>query len=198
MPKIPKRKSLAQTLRGKGVNLNPIVWIPKPEILLGANIPKPLHGVAPRVVLGVSWWNKEREKAYASTNYHCIACEVHKIKAKYVKHLEGHEVYAIDYLKGRSVYIETVPLCHFCHNYIHSGRLEALLNAGKIHHAKYTSIIQHGDSILAKSKLTKPIPYSGPFADWKDWRLVVNGNEYPPLYKTFEEWSRNMDKWNDE
>ena len=189
---------LAERLK-KALSKNVSVdWKPRPEILQCPQIPKPLHGVAPRVVLGQSWWNRERQAAYKSTNYHCIACEVHKSCAKGRQWLEGHEIYSIDYERGRSTYIETVPLCHYCHNFIHDGRLEALLDAGKIHHSKYVAIKLHGEEILLKHRLKPKEPHRGVCADWANWRLVIDGVEFPPLYKTFEEWLANMKKWNDE
>lgn len=36
----------------------------KPEILCQPNVPTPLHGMAPRVVFGESWWNMKRQAAY--------------------------------------------------------------------------------------------------------------------------------------
>lgn len=184
------KESLAERLRRlSSADPTERTWALRPEILLHPNIPKPLHEVAPRNILGASWWNKTRREAYRSTDYHCVACGVHKSVAKYRNWLEGHEVYRIDYLMGRAEYIETVPLCHFCHNYIHDGRLRWLLDTGKLHHGKYTQIIQHGDEVLRRFNLVHPEPYSGPFAEWADWRLVLFDKEYPPKYKTFEEWA---------
>ncbi len=130
-------------------------WHRRPEILLCPNIPKPMHGLAPRVIMGSSWWDKTRKEAYASTNRRCMACGVHKYKAKARKWLEGHELYQTDYRLGRLTYLETVPLCHFCHNYIHDGRLQMLLERGQIHHQKYAAIIQHGNRVLAEANLCK-------------------------------------------
>ncbi len=165
-----------------------VVWKQRPEVLLCPNIPKPMHGVAPRVVLGSVWWDNERQAAYRSTDYHCIACGIPKLLAEYHQWLEGHELYKINYKKGLMTYVETVPLCHFCHNFIHSGRLEALLEAGQIHHAKYRSIIQHGDRILKQAGLKRLEAYAGPFAEWGRWRLQIGKKKYPPLYKTEESW----------
>lgn len=172
-----------------------MVWKIRPEILLCPNVPKPLHTLAPRNILGQSWWNATRKAAYKSTNYRCQACGVSKLRAKYHQWLEGHELYHIDYARGRSVYVETVPLCHFCHNYIHDGRLEWLLRESKIHHHKYTSILQHGDEVLRGAGLTKlshaerdAAIANQPCAPWEEWRLVLFGEEYAPVFPTFEDW----------
>ena len=164
-------------------------WTVQPRILLCPQVPKPLHGVAPRVVLGNKWWNTTRKEAYRSTNYHCLACGISKHNAAYRQWLEAHEFYEIDYLLGRAEYIHTVPLCHLCHNYIHCGRLQSLLDKRLIPQGKYVAVIQHGNRILLEAKLKKEA-YNGPFAEWEDWRMVINGREYPPLYKTPEEWEK--------
>lgn len=179
--------SLGDELRGK-VESSKVEWKRRPEVLLHPNVPKPLHGLAPRVVLGQDWWDTVRRQAYRSTNYHCIACGVHRSMAVVSLHLEGHEVYSIDYLLGRATYVETVPLCHYCHSYIHSGRLRALVNTGKVALSKLRAVTAHGDNIIREAGLKHLEDYSGPTADWADWRLVVNGKEYEPLYKSYEEW----------
>jgi len=170
-----KKEDLNSVLRrGKALK-----WKLRPEVLQCGRIPEPLHGVAPRVVLGAKWWNATRQAAYKSTAYHCVACGVHKADARHRQWLEGHELYEVDYLLGTMTYLETVPLCHFCHNYIHSGRLAALLDEGKITHAKYTAIIQHGDAVLDAAGLRKPeIVVECVCPKAADWRLVINGKEY--------------------
>lgn len=185
--------SLGNYLRKNGVKetLQEPIPVPlRPEILMGPNTPKPMHGVAPRVVLGTKWWNEERNRAYKSTNYHCLTCGVHRSNAQRHKWLEGHEVYDVDYRAGRLIYVECVPLCHYCHNYIHSGRLQSLLEKGDISHQKFAAIVRHGDSIIKQSGLVKPLPYDGPFAEWSEWRLLVNGQEFSPLYKSLTEWEK--------
>lgn len=167
--------------RQKSVRVaRPLKWIRRPEILLLPPIPEPMHGMAPRVVLGASWWNRTRLAAYKSTDYHCVACGVFKTDAKSRKWLECHEVYDIDYLLGRMTYVCAVPLCHYCHNYCHPGRMKALLDKGEMTHAKYAGIIQHGDAVLRNARLRKkdkPTELSE-WAEAGDWRLVIDGVEY--------------------
>jgi len=163
------------------------VWKREPEVLLCGNVPKPMHGLAPRVVLGRKWWDQTRQAAYASTNNHCIACGVHKFRAMCRQWMEGHELYAVDYVNGRMKYLRTVPLCHYCHNYIHSGRLEAMLEKGEITHAKYAAIHQHGDAVLDDAGLEKE-EHQGLVAPWEKWRLVIGRKTYKPKFKTYEDW----------
>lgn len=167
----------------------------RPELLLDQRIPLPMYGMAPRIVLGQSWWNKERRAAYKSTNYHCLACGIHKNVAKSRQWMEGHERYKIQWYRGLMIYRETVPLCHYCHNYIHQGRLQWLLDTGKVHHQKYAAIIQHGDSVIRRAGLTKSHSTLdlSKVAKWEDWRLVVDGVEYPPLYRSEEEYLAQKD-----
>lgn len=166
------------------------VWVRRPEVLLGARVPQPMHGTAPRTVLGQKWWDAERRAAYQSTDFHCVACGVHKDLAACFRWLEAHETYVIDYAKGLMRYVEAVPLCHYCHNYIHAGRLQAMLDAGKIAHGKYAAVIQHGDRVLKQAGLTKIKPYSGPFAAWGKWRLAIGRRRYKGLFKNEAAWAK--------
>jgi len=172
-------------------DLAPKEWQKRPQVLLLPQIPKPMHGLNPRTILGKEWWDKTRKEAYASTDYHCIACGVYRDQAKKVKWLEGHEVYETQYKLGKLVYIETVPLCHYCHNYIHKGRLEALLKKREITHNKFSAVIQHGDQVISEAGLQPTPPYKGKMPKWADWRLVLLGIEYEPRFSSQKEWSKH-------
>jgi len=166
-------------------------FTPRPIILLHPNIPKPLHGLAPREILGKEWWDKTRKEAYAKTNECCAACGVEKHRARYHQWLEAHECYETDYALGRSVYVETVALCHACHNFIHSGRMQIMVDRGDMPVSKYKDILKHGNGLLAQYGYRKTQALSGPCAKWKDWRLVLFGIEYKPKFKTFDAWAKH-------
>jgi len=181
-------------------------WKLNPSVLLSENIPLPLHGMNPRTVLGSKWWNKTRGEAYASTNYRCASCGVHKLKAKFHHHLEGHELYQIDYELGIMEYLETVPLCHACHCYIHDGRLRAQLTKNELSHSRYAAIIDHGDQVLSQARLVRKSKLErdkfvetkiilGEYASWTDWKLSIQGTEYSSPYTTAQDY---IDRWNTE
>lgn len=165
----------------------------RPEILLHPNIPKPLHGLAPRSILGVTWWDNERQKAYAKNNYCCWACGVHKFDAKYKQWLEAHECYEFNYMNGSAKMIEVTALCHACHNYIHNGRLIMLFRAGKITEEHYCEIRERGLELL-KSINNENNPYivddfTDDVVDWDKWHLIIEGKKYYSKFKNYAEWS---------
>ena len=176
----------------------------RPELLQHPHIPKPLHGLSPRSIKGQEWWDTERQKAYASTDYHCLACGVSKHMAKHHQWLEAHEDYTIDYEKGVMEIKEIVPLCHSCHNFIHSGRL-SMMEYG---YEKMSDILMHGLSILHKHNLEGfagtmhlaeqmgieshvgwIVPdYAPGFAAWDKWHLILEGEKYYSKFKDINEW----------
>lgn len=180
---------------------SPRRWFAKPGLLLLPNVPLPLHGVNPRTVLGAGWWNKTRKEAYASTDYHCEACGTAKQKLRGRKVLEAHEVYEIDYTAGKSVYVRATPLCPWCHKFIHDGRLLWLYETQQITAQHYASVLRHGQRVLAtkgleresleeRDRFVQQLREQGQLCPWADWRLVVDGREFPPKYKTADEQSR--------
>lgn len=181
--------NLADKLAHMGVT--PMPWRRRPEVLLYPQVPKPLHGVAPRVIFGQLWWDRTREAAYVSSGFHCVACGVSKFQAEEHQWLEGHEIYDINYPRGRMVYLETVALCHYCHNFVHLGRLQVLVTKGEASQQKFDAVVDHGFRVLQQAGLTNK-EYRGSVAPWEAWRLVIDGVEYPPKYKTVEEWNKEF------
>lgn len=163
----------------------------RPIILLHPNIPKPMHGMNPRTVMGQKWWDIEREKTAKHNNYCCWSCGVHRQDAKYHKWLECHESYKINYAKGIMKLEELVSLCHSCHNYIHNGRMEALVAKGKMPQWKYNRIIEHGNKIVSGiPQSIIPSSYIGYFAEWKEWHLDINGKKFYSKFRNLKEWER--------
>ena len=180
-----------------------------PVILQHPNIPKPLHGVNPRTIFGEEWWNKTRKDAYASNNYHCFACGVHKSQAKKYKWLEAHEFWDINEHTGICEVKEIVPLCHYCHKFIHSGKLQMDLLKGKKSIDECIEILEHGFKILSDNKL-KAFPGTLLFANkisantygvkyykikddlaWEDYVMLYNGKYYGSKFKSCKEWEEH-------
>jgi len=186
-----------------------------PEILTQPNIPKPLHGVAPRTIMGQKWWDKTRQEVYASTDYHCIACGTPKAEVKGPKWLEAHEYWEINYYTGTAIIKSIQPLCHYCHNFIHSGRLSKIVYVQKSED-EVRRILEHGFRVLKQHKLqcfygtldlaekvganTYGVEaYETPEStvEWKDWRLLFDGKEYGSKFRDMDEWHNHYTSENE-
>lgn len=169
-------------------------------ILCQPNIIKPLHSLNPRTILGKSWWDKERQAAQEKYNYCCAACGVHKSKADIFQWLEGHESYEINFDEYSYKLIEILPLCHACHNYIHSGRLLMLLRKQEITQDRYNFIMNRGNQLLVEAGINKEEflynLFEGNFikgfpeknGTWNKWHLIIDNKKYFSKFKTFEDW----------
>jgi len=156
------------------------------------NVPKPLHGLAPRTIKGQAWWDEVRQAAYRNANFKCEACGIPKEDAHYHKWLEAHEFYEYDYESCTATFLYLVALCHSCHNFIHSGRMKALLDKGEMAQYKYDHIINHGEEVLAKAGLIKVQPPTEVVdGAWKKWRLIFDGKEHRGQFETFDDWNNH-------
>ena len=149
-----------------------------------------------------------RKEVYALTDNHCAACGVHKSQAACKQWMEAHEIYDINYNEGTATMTEIVPLCHFCHAFIHSGLLRIRARKKEISADHVRQVIRHGVGILKQSKgqkifagtavLAKLVSVStvglrttSPpqrMADWPKWRMVWDGEEYRGAFKSFRQW----------
>ena len=101
-------------------DLRPLIAMP--------NIPRPLHGVNPRTILGTSTWNHMRRRCYALANNTCEICGA---KPENLRHRHGHEVYEIDYANGTAKFHRVYCVCAMCHlGCIHTGRALTLWKRG--------------------------------------------------------------------
>lgn len=177
-----------------------------PNLLSQCNIPKPLHGLNPRNLMGKEAWDVYRRNVYASTNYHCKACGVHKMDAKKHQWLEAHEDFEIDYNKQVMKLRQIIPLCHYCHQFIHSGLLRRNYEAGRVDGHHVLNVLMHGFYILYENNL----PCFGGTLDlgkdfdidispldkiktpnsieWHGWKMVWDGVEYESKFRTYDEW----------
>lgn len=178
------------------------VW---PHLLLHPNIPKPLHGMNPRTLKGQEWWDEQRQIAYAKNNYHCWACGVHKSQAKYHQWLEAHECYEIDYKRGFARMKLIVALCHACHNAIHDGRMQMMLQQGTMNAQKFHDIMKHSREVKARidynrwprellflrktyQRYLSATDSNSNMAPWHKWYLMLEGQKYKTRFPSFEAW----------
>lgn len=143
-----------------------------PEILLSPRVIKPLWGVNPRSILtqiDKDWWDRVRKYVYEVNGRHCSCCGVHQSQQKgWVRNqLDAHELYDIDYTTGKVALKAIVPLCKFCHNGCHFGRLTAQRDTGKIQEKTFYSIVSHCNSVLKDAGLPQ-----------KNWDASVDDNVY--------------------
>jgi hypothetical protein len=134
----------------------------KPELLSQPTLPRQLHGVNPRTIKGKDWWDKVRHEAYKSTNYHCVACGIQKSQAKKHQWLEAHENLTVDYETGLCEVKTIEPLCHYCHNFIHCGRL-SMIEGNEKSTQEVIDILEHGFQVLKKNNL-KACDYTTSYA----------------------------------
>ncbi len=175
-------------------NLEPETLFTRPELLLHPNIPKPIHGLAPRTLMKAKDWDVVRRKAYAKNNYHCWACGDYRnynlVGNKFDDDngtLDAHENYVIDYEAKTVKLIEIVALCKNCHNYIHSGRYNSMYDKGRLDEEDMWIVNTHGDSVLIDGGLIpcNEVDTNTYQDEWNDWRLVI---EHKSKWKDYWEW----------
>lgn len=170
----------------------------RPELLSHPNIPKPLHGLAPRTLVKAKVWDTWRRMAYAKNNFNCWACGVHrdydlhglKFNDDSFESLDAHEYYRIDYEEKTVELVEIVALCKNCHNYIHSGRLQSMYEGGQVDEEDMWIVSKHGDSILIDAGLAPCFWHdeNDYKEEWGEWKLIFNGEEHKSLYEDYWAW----------
>ena len=103
-------------------------------LLTMPNIPKPLHAVNPRLIMGETAWTKVRKKAYYDAGYRS---EISGILSASPGGLHAHEVYDINYVTGVCTFKRVCAITPQEHVYfIHSGRA---ITMWKNHNPLYTT-----------------------------------------------------------
>ncbi len=159
----------------------------RPEVLLSPNVPKPLHGLAPRTIMGTKWWDVVRKESYKSTGFRCIACGVERYTEEtfFKGQLHAHELYETYYEKRISVFKEVISLCECCHYGIHSGRTVSLFDKGIYDEQDCWTIFERKKQICGSYGEIDRRDYS---KEWGDWRLGFEGKLYEPKFKSMNEW----------
>lgn len=202
-------------------DLRPLIAMP--------NIPRPLHTVAPRTVLGATTWNKMRKECYERANDTCEICgECPEDKRK--RH--AHEAYIIDYEKGTCTFVGVFCLCALDHlGAIHTGRAitlysknsplitkEFLLEGAEkafniissynrdhpetdlrayctyLQYLKFDELREPMLELIKKYDISFYSEDPKKMAKWSDWKLILDGKEYPTPYKNEKEWEKAMEK----
>ena len=184
----------------------------RPELLQHPTIPKALHGISPRNIMGVIKWDDVRYETIHKQGDKCLACGSNEF-------MECHESYSINYTTGEVKFVELVGLCSKCHKFIHSGLLKVLYKTGRITKEYYEKAMTHGLIVLANAELE---PHVITFIDWlyhtenlsdtkiekqispnqykqlkeikntkvkwQDWHLLFEGKKYYSKFKNYKEW----------
>jgi hypothetical protein len=174
-----------------------IEQILKPQLLGQANIPKPLHGINPRTIMGAAKWAKHRQ-VIIQNNPYCKGCGATNCI------LDLHEDYKIDYNNCTMKIKDYVPLCKSCHSFIHSGLLRVFISNKTVSVEAAKNILTHGFAIcrvnnisvfIGTVELAKQLNISIDYIrswtpkmkdSWTDWKLIYEGKEYPGM--SYAQW----------
>lgn len=150
----------------------------QPELLGQANVPKPLHGINPRTIMGKAAWTAFRRSILAKQNY-CSACGIENVP------FDLHEDYKTDYNKKYAKIEKYVLLCKDCHSFIHSGLLRVLTAESK-DYQKAIRILEKGFKICADNNVSV---FEGTYILAKDLKMDVSKvTWYRAKRYTFDGW----------
>ena len=157
----------------KGDDIRPLIAMP--------NIPRPLHGVNPRTLLGTKTWNFMRKAAYATANDKCEICGY---EPEDLRKRHGHEVYEIDYANGTAKFVRVFCVCSLCHlGCIHTGRALTLW--------KKNNPLYPTDFLLLGAehafKIISEYNHDNPGADLRAYSTFLDYLKYDELKKPMEE-----------
>lgn len=116
------------------------------------NVPKPLHGLPPRKIMGQAMWDRTRKRCYFDANYKCEICGAEPAKGR----LAAHELYSYDYTNGTGTFNRCIAVCPLCHNAIHSGRLLTMYkNRNVLYPKSYVlKVVEHCFKLVSEYNAT--------------------------------------------
>lgn len=160
---------------------------PDPRLLLHSSPPDALYAITPRTIMGNQWWAEQKSAAVVKQNRQCYTCGAKESQLKFP--LEAHEHYDINYTNGRVKLVKVVALCHFCHDYIHDGRIYSQVKRNNLDDSSnirslgsyYCKVIERGENLISEFFKTEPsILNRQIFQGWKKPYVKT-----PPLWELY-------------
>ena len=137
-------------------------------LLTMPNVPRPLHGLPPRKIMGDSTWNHVRKRCYFNAGYKCEICGIDPPKGQ----LAAHELYSYDYKDGVGKFERCIAICKRDHDFIHSGRLITMYKNGNPLYPKsyLLSVVEKGFKLIhdynAEHRNKKPLKAYATFLEY--------------------------------
>jgi len=190
----------------------------RPELLRHSTIPMPMFGTAPRVVMGQEWWDEVRREAYAKNNMRCWACGGEGPLEAHEAYRINYKVAEMTYIETTALCNDCHSFIHIGRTIGMLARGERKhsdvkrivlkgyenLKRAKLKCPPETSLIDNrrlawpGNTDWMRRVLnnTENMHYLDRIYlkshSWEDWRLVFNGQKYPPRYKSYEEFKEEL------
>jgi hypothetical protein len=159
------------------------IFKPRPELLLGHNVPRPLYGVAPRTVIGDTLWRKISKHVCDVSGRRCEACGLHESELPKGKTLHCHEIYAVDYVDGVACLEELISICPHCHARVHGRLLKAMVENGTVSQWYADFVNSRAEKILTEAGLPLRPVIPEVIAPWDSWHLLMfDGSKHYSLY----------------
>jgi hypothetical protein len=158
----------------------------KPELLL-QELPKPLHTITPRFILGNSEWKRLKQKASLDNNYCCWCCGVN-VNDTTPQRLEGAPIFHVEY-EYKMVYFRGVAaVCYMCNQFLN---LRKVIDSAVKHNNTETlfQIRLHGDALVNVVDKLINIFNASQINDFQNWRYNFNGVEYFSPFKNVDEYN---------
>lgn len=149
------------------------------------NVPRPLHGLPPRKIMGESTWNHVRKRCYYEAGYKCEICGIDPPKGQ----LHAHELYSYDWKEGTGTFNRCIAICKQDHDFIHSGRLITMYkNGNPLYPKSYVlGVVEKGFKLIHD--------YNKAHKDEKPLRAYATFLEYLKVPELAEEMSELIDKY---
>ena len=149
----------------------------KPEILL-QELPKPLHTITPRFILGGKEWRKLKNIAAAQNNFCCWGCGVNINETQTFKRLEGAPVFVVEE-KYKIVYHRDVAaLCYKCNSFLNISKVKSMEAQGLYEKGFSEEIVLHGSALVNVLEKIENINVMNSQNDFANWCYNFNGVEY--------------------